>query len=76
MIGFLDDDPVKYKNCFLGFPVLGSGCEAAPLTAHARGRGTPVTEIVIAMPAATGRQMETAIANCRATGVTFRLCRA
>ena len=70
--GFLDDDPLKQKGCFLGIPVLGAGRDAARLAAHAKRRRMPIGEIVIAMPSATGRQMKTAIANCRAASVPFK----
>jgi FlaA1/EpsC-like NDP-sugar epimerase len=40
--------------------------------AGAKRRQDPVSEIVIAMPSASGRQMKVAIANCRSAGVPFR----
>ncbi|HLI86682.1 MAG TPA: nucleoside-diphosphate sugar epimerase/dehydratase [Bryobacteraceae bacterium] len=70
--GFLDDDARKHHSSVLGIPVLGSGRDAARLTERARRRRNSVSEIVIAMPSASGRQMRTAIANCRAAGVPFK----
>jgi FlaA1/EpsC-like NDP-sugar epimerase len=71
--GFLDDDPSKHNCSLLGIPVLGAGGDASWLAAaRAQRRWWRVSEIVIAMPSATGAQMKAVIANCRATGVPFR----
>lgn len=70
--GFLDDEPSKRDGAMLGIPVLGEGRDAARLVAGAKRRQDPVSEIVIAMPSASGRQMKVAIANCRSAGVPFR----
>ncbi len=69
--GFLDDDPRK-RGSALGIPIVGAGRDAARLVAKAARSGRPISEIVIAMPSATGRQMRAAIANCRAAGVPFK----
>lgn len=72
VLGFLDDDRRKVGSLIVGVPVLGTGRDAACLVESARTRGKGIDEIVIAMPAATGRQMREATANCRAAGVTCR----
>lgn len=69
VVGFLDDDPNKLGNSLMGVPVKGSG-RSAPLIVHRCAKSkTPINEIIIAMPSATGRQMREAIANCKASGV-------
>jgi FlaA1/EpsC-like NDP-sugar epimerase len=72
ILGFLDDDRSKQSGSLAGIPVLGGGRDAARLVMRFKRRKICVSEIVIAMPSATGRQMRTAIANCRATGVPFK----
>jgi FlaA1/EpsC-like NDP-sugar epimerase len=70
--GFLDDNPTKWKGAMLGIPVLGAGRDAATLVTRAKRRQDGISEIVIAMPSASGKQMRAAIANCRTAGVPFR----
>ena len=70
--GFLDDDPGKQSLTFYGARVLGFGRDAARIATRYQRRCRPISEIVIAMPSANGRQMRTAIANCRAAGLPFR----
>jgi FlaA1/EpsC-like NDP-sugar epimerase len=70
--GFLDDDPGKQGGSLIGIPILGRGRDAAALVASFARERTCVSEIVIAMPSATSRQMRTATAHCRAAGVPFR----
>ncbi len=72
VLGFLDDDPNKLNRSLLGVPILGRGRDAARVVAGLQRRNVEVSEIVIAMPSATGRQMRAATANCRASGVPFR----
>jgi FlaA1/EpsC-like NDP-sugar epimerase len=72
VVGFLDDDPKKLYTSFVGIPILGAGRDAARLVMHSNRRHKPISEIVIAMPSATGRQMRAAIANCRAAGIPFK----
>jgi FlaA1/EpsC-like NDP-sugar epimerase len=72
VLGFLDDDPGKLNRSLIGVPILGKGRDAARIVMRMQRRNTRVSEIVIALPSATGRQMRTAIANCRASGVPFR----
>ncbi|HLJ50414.1 MAG TPA: nucleoside-diphosphate sugar epimerase/dehydratase [Bryobacteraceae bacterium] len=70
--GFLDDDPEKRHLAPDMVPVLGTGRDAARVVTRFARRGSPVSEIVIAMPSANGRQMRSAIANCRAAGIVFK----
>ena len=68
-LGFLDDDPNKGDARLLGVPVLGAGRHIARIIDHYSKQHPRVEEIIIAMPSATGRQMQEALANCRAAGV-------
>jgi FlaA1/EpsC-like NDP-sugar epimerase len=68
-LGFLDDDPNKGDARLLGVPVLGAGRHVARIVDHYSNQHPRVEEIIIAMPSATGRQMQEALANCRAAGV-------
>lgn len=70
--GFLDDDPSKLGMTLSGFQVIGNGRDAARLAARFEHHGHPLSEILIAMPSATGRQMREAISNCRAAHVPFK----
>lgn len=72
VVGFLDDDPRKRGGSVLGLPVVGSGRDAARVVARYSRAGGCISEIIIAMPSASGREMRAAIANCRAAGVPFR----
>ncbi len=69
VVGFLDDDQSKWRTIILGVTVLGPGRSAALICAKFLRRRTRVEEIVIAMPSATGPQMNEALANCRSAGV-------
>ena len=72
VIGFLDDDPRKKNTDLMGVPVLGRGRNVAAVVDRYRTRAPRVEEIVIAMPSASGRQMQEALANCRVTGVACK----
>jgi FlaA1/EpsC-like NDP-sugar epimerase len=69
LVGYLDDSPSKRAVRIHGVPVLGSGRRAAEIVANLARRRTRIAEIVIAMPSAGGREMQEALANCRAAGV-------
>jgi FlaA1/EpsC-like NDP-sugar epimerase len=69
VVGFLDDAPGKRLAFVAGTPVLGAGRDVAKIVTRLRRRGINVEEILIAMPSATGRQMQEAVANCRSAGV-------
>jgi FlaA1/EpsC-like NDP-sugar epimerase len=72
VVGFLDDDALKRSGTLIGLPILGTGRDAASIVAKYERRRTSISEIVIAMPSATSREMRTAIANCRASGIPFK----
>jgi FlaA1/EpsC-like NDP-sugar epimerase len=67
--GFLDDDPLKRHARILGVTVLGTGRQASSIVRRLNRRHAAVSEIVVAMPSATGPQMREALANCRAAGI-------
>ncbi|HEY1239083.1 MAG TPA: nucleoside-diphosphate sugar epimerase/dehydratase [Bryobacteraceae bacterium] len=73
VLGFLDDDRGKRNAVLFGVPVLGRGREAARIVERLSLRSAKVSEIVIAMPSATGRQISDALANCRAAGVPCKI---
>ncbi|HLK48476.1 MAG TPA: nucleoside-diphosphate sugar epimerase/dehydratase [Bryobacteraceae bacterium] len=67
--GFLDDDPRKRRALILGVPVLGCGRDASAIVSRVNRAEPAIEEIIIAMPSATGRQMQEALANCRAARI-------
>jgi FlaA1/EpsC-like NDP-sugar epimerase len=69
VVGFIDDDPGKRAQNLFGVPVLGSGRNVPILVERLRRRGSPIDEIVIAMPSASGPAMNEALSNCRSAGV-------
>jgi FlaA1/EpsC-like NDP-sugar epimerase len=72
IVGFLDDDKRKQGGSLIGIPILGTGSDAARLIARFARDRKPISEIIIAMPSATPRQMRAAIAHCQAAGVPFK----
>src|SRR6266566_214201 len=72
VIGFLDDDPNKRGASFMNAPILGAGRDAPRIVDRRNTYGRKVEEILIAMPSATSRQMQEALANCRAAGVACK----
>jgi len=73
LIGFIDDDPTKKGAVLLGFPVLGSGADAVRIVSASLRQRCPVSEVVVAMPSATGRQIRAAVARGMAAGVPCRV---
>jgi FlaA1/EpsC-like NDP-sugar epimerase len=73
VVGFLDDDPGKRKATIGGVPVIAEGRDAARIVLRNSRRNSPIEEIVIAMPSISGSEMRTVVANCRATGVPFKI---
>lgn len=71
-VGFLDDDKSKHGSSICGLPVLGAGKNAGAIVAKLACKGKLVSEIVIAMPSATAREMRAAVNFCRQAGVPFR----
>lgn len=73
VIGFLDDDFRKHGVQLLGLPVLGSGDQARRIVDACRARRSPVHEIAVSMPSASGRQIRAAVEKGRAAGVPCRI---
>ena len=68
--GFLDDDPLKRNAVLGGVRVLGTGRELARILDGHRSRA--ISEVIIAMPSASGRQMREAISACRAANLACK----
>ncbi|MEZ4322096.1 MAG: nucleoside-diphosphate sugar epimerase/dehydratase [Myxococcota bacterium] len=66
-VGFVDDDPLKRGMKIHGVPVLGSTEEAKKLIADRE-----VTEVIIAMPTATGKDMRRIVERVTESGVSVR----
>ncbi|MEZ5365653.1 MAG: nucleoside-diphosphate sugar epimerase/dehydratase [Bryobacterales bacterium] len=69
VVGFLDDDPAKVHAVIAGVPVLGRGRDATMVLSDLETLGKTPDKTVIAMPSASNRQMQEAVANCRKTGL-------
>ena len=67
VIGFIDDDPTKQGEQFVGFKVLGA-LEHLEETI----RRMAVEEIIVAIPSATGKEMRAIVDRCQSLGVTFK----
>ncbi len=65
--GFIDDDPEKWHMLANGIPVLGSGANLPELAGNHH-----VSEVLIAIPSATGPQISRIIEYCQRAGVSFR----
>lgn len=72
VMGFLDDDPAKTGASLAGVRIQATGRFAAQIVRHYSRRGSPISEIIVAMPSANQRDMREVIANCRAAGVPFK----
>ncbi len=72
ILGFLDDDQSRHNTLLLGLEILGGGSAAEELVRRFAEIRRPVSEIIIAIPSATGREMQSVTAYCRAAGVPFR----
>jgi FlaA1/EpsC-like NDP-sugar epimerase len=72
VVGFIDDNPYLRSATITDLPVLGTGRDIAAIVDRCRNTNRKIDEIIIAMPSATGRQMQEAHANCRAAGVNCR----
>jgi FlaA1/EpsC-like NDP-sugar epimerase/UDP-N-acetylmuramyl pentapeptide phosphotransferase/UDP-N-acetylglucosamine-1-phosphate transferase len=67
LVGFVDDDPTKKGVRLEGIKVLGGTDELRRLIDD-----NDVAHILIAIPSATGKQMQTIIAKCRECKVDFK----
>jgi FlaA1/EpsC-like NDP-sugar epimerase len=67
VVGCVDDDPKKLGLNVQGVPVLGSVGRLARVLAR-----NPADEVLIAVPSATGEQMQRITRICQQTGIPFR----
>jgi len=67
VLGCLDDDESKLGIAIHGVTVLGKTEQLPAILAH-----YPADEVVIAVPSATGEQMQRFIQICQQTGIPFR----
>jgi len=67
VLGCLDDDESKLGVAIHGVTVLGRAQQLAAILAH-----YPADEVVIAVPSATGEQMQRFIQICQQAGIPFR----
>ncbi len=67
VVGCVDDDPKKLGLNVQGVPVLGSVGRLARVLAR-----NPADEVLIAVPSATGEQMQRITRICQETGIPFR----
>lgn len=72
IVGFIDDDHRKRTLNIVGVPVLGCGRELPQIAERMRQKETPIDEIIIAMPSATGERIREALANCRVASVVCK----
>ena len=73
VIGFIDDDLRKIGARLAGIPVLGSGADAKRICEKQQADGNPVSEIVVAMPSASGKDIRAALARGKHTGTATRI---
>jgi FlaA1/EpsC-like NDP-sugar epimerase len=69
VVGFVDDDRRLRGSTVMNVPIIGRGREIAAIVDRYDMRSARIEEIVVAMPSATARQRQEAIANCRSAGV-------
>jgi FlaA1/EpsC-like NDP-sugar epimerase len=67
VVGLLDDDPEKRGRSLHGVPVLGGVDELRGLAALHQ-----VTDVLIAIPSATGPELRRVVDRCQETGVRFK----
>lgn len=67
-VGFLDDDPHKHRDRFLGLPVLGTITDL-PKVVHS----TQITQILIAMPTAGGDVIRKVVSLSGGSHVPYRI---
>lgn len=66
-VGFVDDDPLKYRKRIHGVPVLGVVEEMTIIINQLQ-----VEEVFIAIPSASAEIIRSIVEHCRTTGVKFR----
>jgi FlaA1/EpsC-like NDP-sugar epimerase len=67
VVGCVDDDPTKLRLRVQGVPVLGSVEQLSNVLAR-----NPADEVLIAVPSATGKQMQRFALICQQAGIPFR----
>jgi FlaA1/EpsC-like NDP-sugar epimerase len=67
VVGFVDDDPRKYRLTLRGVPVLGDLARLGPIV-----RSYGVAKIVIAIPSARPSKIRAIVEACKATGVPYQ----
>lgn len=67
-VGFIDDDPYKYRMHVLGLPVFGNRTEIACVTETQR-----IDEIIIAMPSVSKTQISALVNICKTTKAKLRI---
>jgi FlaA1/EpsC-like NDP-sugar epimerase len=72
VVGLIDDDRFKRDELAGGARVYGAGSELPSIVDRFRRRGIKIEEVIIAIPAATGRQMREVLAHCRAAGLVCK----
>lgn len=68
VVGFVDDDPNKYKMILAGAPVLGYIYKIPSLV-----RDLSIDEIIIAIPSAEGRVIREIVQICKKTSAQVRI---
>lgn len=68
VVGFIDDDPTKRGIRIQGLKVLGTADELPKIAAERE-----ISRVLIAMPSATGRQIQRIVDKCRECGVQFQI---
>lgn len=67
-IGFLDDDPSKWRQWVVGFPVFGQVAELPAIAAQEE-----IDEVLIATPSATGEFIRRVVDLSRETQLRYRI---
>lgn len=68
IVGLIDDDPVKRKALVRGVQVLGTTEQISQIS-----RKIKFDEIVIAIPSASGKDIQRIVKNCEESGAHFRI---
>jgi FlaA1/EpsC-like NDP-sugar epimerase len=72
LLGFLDDDLSKRDATLMGVPVLGTGRDIRRIVEQTREKSLDVSEVVIAIPSANARQLQTILAHCSNAGIACK----
>jgi len=73
VVGLIDDDPEKRRLILLGVPVLGCGRDVVRIVDRLKRKDVKISEVVVAIPSATSRQLRDALANVRAAGLRCKI---